>query len=109
MNGKAAKPFAVLVDDNFDYMDEEKRYKHGDYATLAEAVQACQAIVDACLQRGYRPGISATKLYEGYVAGGEDPFIIGPDAEFSAWTYAKERCEALCGGFVERKDTLPGD
>lgn len=103
MSDDIAKPYTVLVDDNFDYMEEEKRYKHGDYAMLAEAVQACQAIVDACRQRGYHPGISATKLYEGYVADGEDPFILGPSAKFSAWTYAKQRCEVLCGGRIDSK------
>jgi hypothetical protein len=94
-------PFAVYVDDNFKYMDEDARTKHGDYATLEEAVQACKAIVDACLTRAHEPGMSARRLYEEYVAAGDDPFIQGPDARFSAWTYAKQRCEMLCGGSVE--------
>jgi hypothetical protein len=93
--------YTVYVDDNFNYMDENARFKHGDYATLEEAVQACKAMVDACLAKGYVPGMSAHKLYEGYVAAGDDPFIVGPDANFSAWTYARQRCEALCGGSVE--------
>jgi hypothetical protein len=33
----AGKPYAVFVDDNFQYMREEERYKNGDYATLDEA------------------------------------------------------------------------
>lgn len=99
--GTAEKPYTVLVDDNFHYMDESERYKYGTYATLEEAVQVCQAIVDVCLQRAYEPGMSPTVLYEGYVAAGEDPFIDGPGANFSAWSYAKLRCEALCGGRVE--------
>lgn len=27
------KPYVVLVDDNFHYMDESERYKHGVYLT----------------------------------------------------------------------------
>jgi hypothetical protein len=96
-----AELYTVYVDDNFQYMDEEARIKHGDYATLEEAVQACKTIVDACLTRTHEPGMSARKLYEGYVAAGDDPFIVGPGASFSAWTYARQRCEALCGGSVE--------
>jgi hypothetical protein len=39
MNKSAAeKPYTVLVDDNFNYMDESARTTHGDYATLEEAV-----------------------------------------------------------------------
>lgn len=93
--------YTVYVDDNFKYMDEDARTKQGDYATLEEAVQVCKGIVDACLARAHEPGMSARKLYEGYVAAGDDPFIVGPGASFSAWTYARQRCEALCGGSVE--------
>ena len=96
-----AELYTVYIDDNFHYMDEDARIKHGEYSTLPEAVQACEAIVDACLTRAYEPGMSAHKLYEGYVAAGDDPFIAGPGANFSAWTYARQRCEALCGGSVE--------
>ena len=96
-----AELYTVYIDDNFHYMDEDARTKHGEYSTLAEAVQACKAIVDACLTRAYEPGMAARKLYEGYVAAGDDPFIVGPGAGFSAWTYARQRCEALCGGSVE--------
>jgi hypothetical protein len=102
--GTAEKPYTVLVDDNFAYMDEDKRYMHGAFATLEEAVQACQAIVDDFMRRTYTPGMSAAALYREYVAASEDPFIRGPGAEFSAWTYAKQRCEALCGGPVDAKD-----
>ena len=96
-----AELYTVYIDDNFHYMDEDARTKHGEYSTLAEAVQACKAIVDDCLTRAYEPGMLAHKLYEEYVAAGDDPFIVGPGAGFSAWTYARQRCEALCGGSVE--------
>lgn len=93
--------YTVYVDDNFNYMDEDARTKYGDYATSDEAVQVCKAIVDRFLVKTHEPGMSAGQLYKEYVACGDDPFIQGPGARFSAWTYAKQRCEALCGGSVE--------
>jgi hypothetical protein len=96
-----AEQYTIYVDDNFQYMDEDARTKHGAYKSLEEALQVCKAIVDACLTRAHEPGMSARRLYEEYVAAGDDPFIVGPGASFSAWTYARQRCEALCGGSVE--------
>ncbi len=93
--------YRVMVDDNFHYMDENERYEHGTYDTMDEALAVCRAIVEQSLKHGYTPGMTAEALYEGYVAFGDDPFIIvidGTDerAKFSAWTYAKERSEAIC-------------
>jgi hypothetical protein len=102
MNENAAKTsYTVLVDDNFHYMDKSERYKCGDFATLEQAVQACEAIVDGFLKAAYKPGMAAEELYKQYVGFGEDPFIQGPGAGFSAWTYAKQRCQALCGGAAD--------
>ncbi len=44
--------------------------------------------------------MTAEELYKLYVAFGPDPFVVplnpkDPDIEFSAWTYAKERCKEL--------------
>jgi hypothetical protein len=94
--------YKVLVDDNFHYMDEDERYEHGVYETAEEAIAACRGIVDQSLEEGYKPGISAEALYEGYVSFGDDPFIVvldGADdnAKFSAWSYAKERSRVICG------------
>jgi hypothetical protein len=94
-------PYRVLVDDNFHYMDESERYELGPFATLAEALAASCRIVDEFLLSAYKPGMTAEQLYVGYTGFGEDPFII-PDAseetavEFSAWDYAKRRCEVMC-------------
>ena len=93
--------FRVLVDDNFHYMDESERYTLGTYATLEAAIAAAQAVVDDFLREGLKPGITAAELYRGYMAMGEDPFIAPADGRpvtFSAWTYARQRCEALCPG-----------
>jgi hypothetical protein len=94
--------YRVMVDDNFHYQDEGERREHGVYETLEEARAACRALVDRSLAAEYRPGISAEKLFDRYKSFGEDPFILPVDGGnegvlFSAWTYAEERCGAICG------------
>lgn len=91
--------FEVHVADNFHYMDENEVYTHGDFESWADAVAAARKIVDRCLAEYMKPGITADKLYQYYVAFGDDPFITPvPEGEkFSAWDYAKERCRKLCG------------
>ncbi|HVS13714.1 MAG TPA: hypothetical protein VMV46_07310 [Thermoanaerobaculia bacterium] len=44
--------------------------------------------------------MSAADLLGRYKMFGEDPFVVpSPEAQrFSAWEYAAERCEAICGG-----------
>ena len=94
--------YKVMVDDNFHYQDSDERWEQGTYETVEEALAACRGIVDQSLQEEYRPGISAEALYRRYLSFGDDPFIVvldGSDdrATFSAWSYAKERCRAICG------------
>lgn len=101
----AEKPYAVFVDDNFPVMNEGERYRSGDYATLAEAVAECKSIVDDFLNRRHRPGMSSNELFGQYTFFGEDPFIRGPaDAGFSAWDYARQRCNELCRS---QRDDMP--
>ena len=94
--------FRVLVDDNYHYMDESERWALGEYATYADALAACQRLVDQCLEEGYAPGKPAEALYGYYTLFGDDPFIVelsdSPDTSpgFSAWDYAKARCQELC-------------
>jgi hypothetical protein len=90
------KPYAVFVGDNFHYMREEEQYKSGDYTTLEEAVKKCKEIVDDFLDDKHKPGMLSDELYEQYVHFGEDPFIRGPKSNFSAWEYARRRCDELC-------------
>jgi hypothetical protein len=95
--------YKVLIDDNFHYMDENERIEHGVFATADEAVAACKQIVDECLEPMVQPGMTATALYEQYVNFGDDPFVMAIDlgdarVTFSAWEYAKERCEAIIAG-----------
>jgi hypothetical protein len=94
--------YRVLVDDNFDYMDEDARWELGAFATAEAAIAACRALVDANLAHHFKPGMAAAELYELYVSFGEDPFIVAapgaPAVAFSAWDYAKMRAEEICGG-----------
>lgn len=92
--------YRVLVDDNYDYTDESKRWTLGDYDTWDEAVAACKQLVDECLQRCYSAGMTAEQLEREYKAGGDDPFIVGDDRgrKFSAWDYASERAREMCAG-----------
>lgn len=86
------------MDDNFHFLDENERYKLGEFDTCEEAISACKKIVDDFLEKAYKKGMSFKELYEGYTGFGEDPFIQSDDEKcfFSAWSYAKKRCTELC-------------
>jgi hypothetical protein len=99
----AEKPYVVFVDDNFHYQNEDARDRVGDYSTLNEAVSKCRSIVDDFLKLAHKPGMSSKELYEHYCSFGEDPFIRGPEAGFSAWTYAEQRCDELCRGHSDSR------
>jgi hypothetical protein len=95
--------YKVMVDDNFAYMDEDERFEHGSFETTAEAIAACRRLVDADLLKYYKPGMTATDLYEQYTSFGCDPFIVATDTTeepvvFSAWQYAQERSKLLAPG-----------
>jgi hypothetical protein len=95
----AAPGYRVFVDDNFHFRDEDERYEIGVFGTVDEAIAACKRIVDRYLEPA-KPGTTAAALYADYVAFGEDPYIkpVDPAAArvtFSAWDYAKERCQVL--------------
>jgi hypothetical protein len=90
--------YKVLVNDNSHYMDITEVTEHGVFASADEAVAACKKIVDDDLASMWRPGVTPADLYQLYLAWGPDPFAIAmhPDdasIEFSAWSYAKQRCE----------------
>jgi hypothetical protein len=92
--------YKVLVDDNFDYMDQDKRYEHGVFPTAEAAIAACKRIVDRNLHDFMQPGMTAPELYDAYTGYGDDPFIVCVNAEdepvgFSAWDYAEERSRLI--------------
>jgi hypothetical protein len=93
--------YVVLVDDNFHYMDEQERLRHGAFLTKEEAVAACRELVDTWLADTHKPGMTALELYELYVMFGEDPYVVPPsgavEVEFSARAYARERAGTVCG------------
>jgi hypothetical protein len=93
-------PYKVLTNDNAHYMDESERSENGIFASADEAVAACKKIVDDDLDSMWRPGTTAAALYRLYVSFGPDPFAVpinpnDPPVNFSAWTYAKKRCQDL--------------
>ncbi len=90
--------YSVYVDDNFSLPPDDARYKLGDFATLDEAVAACKRMVDRFLKVETPPDATAAERYEVYTHSGPDPFIVTDDPvavnpAFSAWSYAKERCQ----------------
>jgi hypothetical protein len=87
-----------MVDDNAHYMDTSERRQFAEFPTCAAAIAACQRLVDASLRSAYRPGMTAEALWADYARFGDDPFIVATDepCRFSAWDYARQRCEALC-------------
>ncbi|MBX7246076.1 MAG: hypothetical protein K1X53_11305 [Candidatus Sumerlaeaceae bacterium] len=98
-DGGSLKKYQVFVDDNFHYMDEDERYLLGEFETGSEAIAASQRIVDEFLHSTHRPGMAAEELYRSYTMFGEDPFIVSNSLDrvgFSAWGYAKERCQQIC-------------
>ena len=105
--------YKVLVDDNYHYMDESKRYELGEFHSYEEAVAALKRIVDEYLLASHKPGMTAQQLCDGYTGFGEDPFIVAVspssniEPKFSAWDYAKERCEELCGSTSESEKATP--
>lgn len=90
--------YTVYVDDNFHYMDQDARFTLGQFATYAEALHAAKKIVDDFLVQNHTSGMSASELYGCYTAFGDDPFISPTEGNqhFSAWDYARQRCEELC-------------
>jgi hypothetical protein len=96
MTGSAYR-YTVYVDDNFHYMDEEERYKLGDFASLDEAMVACKRVVDAFLKDETSLEGPGAERYRQYTNFGPDPFIVSDDPvaeeqRFSAWSYAERRC-----------------
>ena len=46
-------PYAVLVDDNFHYMEEDERRLHGSFATIEEAISACVCAIASRIDRTF--------------------------------------------------------
>ena len=93
-----SNPYTVYIDDNFHHGDASARSRGREYATLAEAIQRCQQIVDGWLEDAMRQGVEPKDLYDSYRAFGDDPWVSSADVSgvpFSAWKYAEQRCLEL--------------
>ncbi len=93
--------YRVVIADNFHYQDEDEYTSGGEFAPGAEAISACERIVDDSLAARYRDGMTASALTDAYRDLGADPFIRaidGPPVPFSAWTYAESRAPSFCRG-----------
>ncbi|MBU6454379.1 MAG: hypothetical protein KGS72_21605 [Cyanobacteria bacterium REEB67] len=100
--------FTVFIDDNFHYMDVDERSVAGEWGSYLDAVNACKAIVEDSLKSALQEKgpMTADQLYSHYTDFGDDPFVSpvpSGETRFSAWTYAKERCQALCDSMKEDK------
>jgi hypothetical protein len=93
--------YHVTVDENSHYQDPESRWELGTFDTADEAISACRRMVDDDLMNLHKPGMAVDALLAGYRALGDDPSIAPVDGaaaiDFSAWSYAEERCGAICG------------
>lgn len=84
-----------MIDDNFHYMDEDHRYKHGEFSTYNEAVNACKKIVDEELADMLKQGTDPKKLSSTWSMFGEDPFIIDDSGMFSSRDYVTEKTKEM--------------
>jgi hypothetical protein len=91
--------YRVFVEDNSQYMQTSMRAAVGSFPTAEEAMEAAREIVDKYLASAHRPGMTPQQLFENFKANGKDPFITAEGmekVEFSAWAYAKGRCDKVC-------------
>jgi hypothetical protein len=96
--------YRVMSDDNFHSGSEDDRSEHGIYATAAEAIEACQTIVDDSLLWEYQQcatvegGPTGQQLYDRFADFGESPFVVvdgAPKVDFVVRSYARKRAEEL--------------
>ena len=91
----------VIVRDNFHYMDESEWTPSPGYEfdSFENAINYCKKIVNESLEECFKPNVSAEELFSMYTMFGDDPFAYAPNQqeqpEFSAWDYARIRCQEL--------------
>ena len=97
---KPSSPFTVYVDDNFHYMDKDRRYTAGKFDTWEEALALAMKIVDETIVKAIDGGSTPEEAIDEYRAFGEDPWIVSDgtvpcDESFSGWSYAETRAREL--------------
>ncbi len=79
-------------------MVEDERREYGTFATAEDAIAAYRRLVNQSPAEEYRPGMTATQLYDRYTSFGA--FVVAASGaakiDFSARDYAKGRVEPLC-------------
>lgn len=101
-NADEIKPgYCVLIDNNFHYMDEERRSHLAVYSNYEDALERAKEITRKSVLRNKRE--CAEDTYDYYTDFGDDPFIqaVGgapaPEERFSAWGYADRYSKELHG------------
>src|SRR5580692_834152 len=97
--------YRVMVDENFHAGSNDDRSEHGIYAAAADAIEACQTIVDDSLLWEYEQcataegGPTGQQLYDRFADFGDSPFVVAlegaPKVDFAIRTYARKRAEEL--------------
>ena len=80
--------FRVLVDDHFNYMDDDASYEDSRHATMAQAEQRCFEIIENFLGDNYRTS-TPKEIISTWFQFGPDPYCKG--SSFSASNYLRER------------------
>jgi hypothetical protein len=90
--------YELYVDDNYYYLDEDERYRAGEFDTLEEAITEAKRIIDEFLLSAYKkhPGLSAEGLFKEYTKYGVDPWILPNYSDYNSWEYAEMRSKELC-------------
>ena len=90
--------YELYVDDNYYYMDEDERYKAGEFDTLEGAIAEAKRIIDDFLLTTYKknPGFSAVDLFKEYTKYGVDPWILPNYSKYNSWEYAEKRSKEIC-------------
>lgn len=90
--------YTVMVDDNFNFYDEDERYCAGTFSTLEGALDKSMQIVGKFLLGRNYAAQKGPDLCDDYKSFGDDPFIQGPmPVKFSAWEYAEALANILAG------------
>ncbi len=97
--------YRVMVDDNFHSGSDDDRSEHGIYMAAADAIAACQTIVDDSLLWEYQQcataegGPTGQQLYDRFADFGDSPFVVAldgaPKVDFAVRAYARKRAEEL--------------
>ncbi len=85
-----SKKYEVWIDDNYSAISDPQSYfKHAEFSNKEDAITCCEGILIDSLADGYSPGVPFENLILNWEKGGDDPFIVASDCDFSARGYLK--------------------